>query len=844
MKNIIEKNVIKSNTFLALLAIAILTTTLTKTATAKSLYVIADILGASESNIQPVQAYDIGVDGTLTFQAQHDIPHSMLGAVGMAIDSDSGYLFITYEADNVIQLLDPIRMTDAGRVRAPDAMDLAGIKYDHDKGLLYTADRRTNTLYVYNWFPETKTLTHVPGSPFRLQNATAYGIALDEIDDLLYVANATNTVTVYRTSDWRLVKSITLSRIAISIAVDVRNGFIYTGAGYAGNMFLTQYHLATGTEKEVQVEPDAGVMGLRVDTDTGLVYMSTGRDTVSGGDNLLVYDKALNQIGIIAAIGNPTDLAIPGRDIGYNPLNLKKQVLRGATAGAGTDEIKTVIPGDTYTYGIYFDNHNNYKVTDLTIVDRLPKEVTFVTANDDGVNGFYNYDEKTKTQTYTWTYKELPPGTSTLLEITVQMKKEVETGKIITNSVTINTNETPPTTTSVDVMTTNNALNLKKSILGSIEGQVTQVDSNDTIIYMIDFDNKGNEFEVTNVSVVDELPKEVTFKSAMDETGKAIGKYDEKTHTYTWLFDSLAPGSAIHLELEVTVNPDLLLGTIITNIVTVDCTEAPPSSSSVDAVVSYKPLNITKKAINSSGSEIKWIEPGENFIYKICFDSNNNDSEVTDVFLDDILPPEVTFISDQVDNKNFIGYYDLKQHSYTGILKSMEPGSVTCLEIEVNVKQDTPLNTIISNSVKIESNETLPSIADVNIVTGEPLLEVDSLRITPNELRRNGTSPRIKAVVQLPQGVHKGDINPDDRPKLYYQNRNTGAFVEIGSSVTSSYPTGTNNRPTITVYFSRPQLMRKAQYYGRVNLKIEGKLNTGQSYIGYAAIHITKFAGD
>jgi len=366
MKDKNEKNMIKSNILPALLAMAVLTTAVTNTAMAKSLYVIADILGASESATQPVQAYDIGVDGTLTFQAQHDIPHSMLGAVGMAIDADSGYVFITYEAGNDIQLLDPITMIDAGTTRAPDATDLAGIVYDHEKGLLYTVDRGKNNLYVYNWFPETATLTHVPGSPFLLRNASAFGIALDEIDDLLYVANASNTVTVYSTSDWRLVETITLSRIAISIAVDVKNGFLYTGGGFMGNMFLTQYHLATGTEAEVQVEPDAGVMGLAVDPDTGLVYLDTGKNNEPGGDNLLVYDQALNQIQLIAAIGNPTGLAIPGKDIGYNPLNLKKQVVRGATAGAGPDDIKTVNPGDTFTYGIYFDNNNSYKVTDVT----------------------------------------------------------------------------------------------------------------------------------------------------------------------------------------------------------------------------------------------------------------------------------------------------------------------------------------------------------------------------------------------------------------------------------------------------------------------------------------------
>jgi len=844
MKNKNRKNAIRSNAFLALLAIAMLSTAVTKTAMAKSLYVIADIKGSSTDSTQPVQAYDIGIDGTLIFQAQHDIRRNMLGAVGMAIDSDYGYVFITYEASGEIQLIEATKMSDAGKVVAPDATDLAGIVYDHKKSLVYCCDRSRDSLYVYNWWPETATLTHVSGSPFTLRNASAYGIALDEIDDLLYVANASNTITVYSTSDWSLVDTISVSRIAISIAVDVTNGFLYTGGGFAGNMYLTQYHLATGTEAEVQVEPDAGVMGLGVDADTGLVYMSTGVNNAPGGDNLLVYDSALNQIDIITAIGNPTGLAIPGKDIGYNPLNLNKQVLRGASDSADFDEMKTVGAGDTYTYGISFENNNDYSVTDVTIVDILPKEVTFVSAVDDGVNGFLEYNEQTGTQIYTWVYQELPPGSSTLLEITVQAKKNVAAGTIITNSVTVNSNETVPTTTSVDVITENNPLNLKKSIIGNPEGQVAQVESNDIITYAIDFDNKNNDFPVTEITIVDTLSKNVTFISAKDQNGKEIGFFEDKEYIWTWSLASLQPDEEIHLELEVSVNPDLPLGTTITNVVTINCDETPPSSTSVDAVVAYKPLNVTKIATDKSDSEIKWIEPGNNFTYKICFD-NNNDFEITGISLSDTLPSEVTFLSDNINNKNFIGYYDLKNHTYTGTLKSLGPkDQEVCLELDVNVNQDTPLDTIISNFVIIDSNETLPTIADVNIVTGEPFLEVENLSITPNELRRNGTSPRIKAVVQLPQGLNKGDINPDDQPRLYYQDRDTGEFKLIGSSLGGSYPTGTDNRPTITVYFSRPELMNAAQYYGRVTLRIEGKLNTGQSYYGDAMIRLTKFAGD
>ena len=849
MKNKNRKNTIRSNTFLVLLTIALLTTTVTKTATAKSLYVIADIRGSIASGKQPVQAYDIGIDGTLIFQAQYDIPYSQLGAVGMAIDSDYGYVFITYEASGEIQLIEATKMADAGTTIAPDATDLAGIVYDHEKSLLYCVDRGKNKIYVYNWWPETATLTHVSGSPFPLPDAAPFGIALDEIDDLLYVANASNKITVYSTSDWSLVDTISVSRIAISIAVDVTNGFVYTGGGFANNKYLTQYHLATGTETEVLVEPDAGVMGLGVDIDTGMVYLSTGVNNAPGGDNLLVYDTALNQIDVITAIGNPTGLAIPGRDIGYNPLNLNKQVLRGASPGAGPDDIKTVNTEDTYTYGIYFDNTNDYTVNDVSIVDVLPKEVTFISADDDGVNGSYNYNEQTKTQTYTWTYQELPPRTSTLLEITVQAKKEIAAGTIITNTVTINSNETPPTTTSVDVKLWNNPLNLKKSIIGSVDNQITQVQSNDIITYAIYFDNKNYDFPLTDISIVDTLSKDVTFIIAKDQNGQEIldAELNNKEHTWTWSIKSLEPNEEVHIELQVSVNPDLPLGTIITNIVSIDCAEdeVPPSSASVDAIVSYKSPNITKTAMNSSGDEIKRIEPGKSFTYKICFDNSDNDFDLTGVSLRDTLPSEVTFLSADVNNKNFIGYYDLKSHTYIGTLKSLQPkDEEICLELEVNVNKDTPMNTIISNSVIIDSNETLPTTADANIVTGEPFLEVDSLSITPNELRRNGTSPRIKAVVQLPQGVNKSDIDPDDQPELFYQDRNTEEFVEIGSSLGGSYPTGTDSRPTITVYFSRPELMTAAQYYGRVNLKIEGKLNTGQSYIGYATIHLTKFAGD
>ena len=74
---------------LVILGIAMI---LSGTAGAKSLYTIASI----SPDPSPVEAYDIQPDGSLIFQAQYGVPAFEGGAVGMAIDSDSETLFITF----------------------------------------------------------------------------------------------------------------------------------------------------------------------------------------------------------------------------------------------------------------------------------------------------------------------------------------------------------------------------------------------------------------------------------------------------------------------------------------------------------------------------------------------------------------------------------------------------------------------------------------------------------------------------------------------------------------------------------------------------------------------------
>ena len=83
------------------------------TAAAKSLYVIADMSPGGSPT--PIQAYDIAPDGTLTLQTTTRIPTHGAGTIGLAIDSDSQYLFVSYENSSIIRIVDAATLTDVER---------------------------------------------------------------------------------------------------------------------------------------------------------------------------------------------------------------------------------------------------------------------------------------------------------------------------------------------------------------------------------------------------------------------------------------------------------------------------------------------------------------------------------------------------------------------------------------------------------------------------------------------------------------------------------------------------------------------------------------------------------
>ncbi|MFC1781493.1 isopeptide-forming domain-containing fimbrial protein [Planctomycetota bacterium] len=795
----------------------------TGTATAKSLYVLADI----NADPQPLQAYDIGIDGSLTFQSECMIPVRVIGAVGLAADSDSKYLFVTYEASRLIQLVNLETMTLAGTASAPGASNLAGIVYDHDKKLLYCVDRNKGWLYAFNWDSDIATLSPLSGLPFYLRRATAYGIALDEKNDLLYVANATKEIYVYSTSDWSLIKTITLSRDVVNVALDVSNDFLYAGGGYVGNCYLTQYDLNDNTEEQVQVEHDAGVMGLGVDPASGYIYMSTGNDSISGGDNLLVYNSSLRLIDIVENIGNPTGLVIPGKDVGFSPLNLRKSVSFGAFGGSNDSGYPETNAGSSVTYTIEFDNvKNEDTATNVVVTDYLPSEVDFIAADEDGFYGTYNSAD----HTYTWIYPSIQPGLKVSLEITVQVKHDISPNTIIENSATIKSDQTPTNTSKVSIITANDPLHIKKSVAGTSLGENKLVEPDELVTYRIHFDNNENNFTARDVLIVDYLPEEVSFVRA--DYHMTLGYYDSTLHAYMWYYPPLEPGSATRVEITVRINSDVVPGTVITNTAVIDSSETSESSSSVDIVVAgeVNQFNLTKSVVGSSG-EMAYVAVDIPFTYNILFDTYDMNTPANNITVVDTMPEELIFIS--ADGEGDFGQYDKESNMFTWSFASLEPGQAVSLNLTAKIREGVALGKTITNTVIIDCDETPKTSASANVSIDLGGLAAESIQFVPDTIRRKGTLTGLIAVMVLPEIIKLDDIK--DEPFVLYPGN---------LKATNQQMTERNGKVQIVAVFDKNELMNSLVGYGLFELEVIGKLKSDQSFYGQAFITVTRFAAN
>ena len=365
----------------------------------KSVFVISNI----NETPTPIQAW--GIQGSsLFFQAEYDVPDWGNGAVGLAVDVDSAFLFVTYENSNVIQLIDATTMTGQGTVNAPGAVNLAGIVYDNTNSHIYAVDRMTDKLYSYIWDAGDKTL--ILENMYVLDSAYAWGITLNQSDSLLYVANynfdnSSSYIAYYNTTDWSLagiIDSLVYGNV-VNVEIDVANNLLYYGGIVAGNNNLARYNLLTGEQNAIQMEPNAGIMGMTFDDETGILYTTTGFE----GDDIRAFNSSLSLLFQSETIGNPTDI-VTG-NVGYNPCYFEVE----------TDEC--AFKGEEHSFELCYKNPYNAPATNIIMKAEVPDYCDFVSATGGGI---YHQD----INTVIWEMGNIPPQTAlTCNTLTVEVEQ-------------------------------------------------------------------------------------------------------------------------------------------------------------------------------------------------------------------------------------------------------------------------------------------------------------------------------------------------------------------------------------------------------------------------------------
>jgi uncharacterized repeat protein (TIGR01451 family)/fimbrial isopeptide formation D2 family protein len=805
------------------------------TAAAKSMYVIGRIINFDAPI--PVHVYDIGGDGLVTYQTEFGAPFIGAGMVGIAMDSDTGYLFSTYENSGFILVTNAVTLTKRAVLSIPHATNLAGIVYDHQRKLLYIAECGRDLLYVLSWNSLTGALTPVLGSPFTLEGAMIYGIALDEYSDLLYVASPSQGIAVYSTSDWSLVRTELAEQIAISIAIDPDRDYLYYGGGFADNFYLTQRRISDWSKKEVLVDPNAGIIGLGIDPDTGLIYATTGRDNREGcGKDLVVYDADLNLLQTIPDIGRPTGLVIPLNDTSFNPLDLTKTITNGLGGKPNDEGLYYTVIGDLVKYSICFDD-SGYVLTDVLVKDRLPAELAFVSAVGDGEYGQYDAE----THTYTWRNPTMKAGATTCLELVGRLKSGTAAGQVFTNQVTLDTDKTPPVTVGVAAIATQNTyntLNLGKVVISpepTTDGAVLYVHPGDEITYRISYDNNDNDRDVSNVVIVDMLPEYVDLVRATGDGD--YGSYDPNANTYTWTLASLAAGETGSVDITVRLRDDVPAGTVLTNRARIQSDETPDTDKGTDVTVAYGGLEVEKTVVGPIGQvderDRPCVSAGEQATYNIVVRNPSRDTVVTQITVVDELPREMIFV--RADGEGDFGFYDAERHTFTWEYPVLAAGEEAHLTLVAAVDDAVEPNTVIANAVTVSSKQAEPSQARAEVVVASSRLTVQGeIYLKPNHIWRNQSEPKpdLMVVVHLPEGYGMETIV--STPLVLTPGNVTSTSLKIF---------GTSEQGKILCFFDTDPILAATEGYGEFAIQVTGQLTGGRSLVCDGKLYIVKFGG-
>jgi uncharacterized repeat protein (TIGR01451 family) len=385
-------------------------------AEAKSVYAITN--HAAET----ITAYQIQ-GNQLGFLKAQSFNHNEL--INVTVDSQQKLLFVTVEGGGIF-CVDADTLDEKGY--ASTSCELAGIVADELSQKIYAVGRETDQLYIYTWNGNAFELIDQV-TLASLGSEGAYGIALDKVSRRLYVANNTAVVHYYDVDDpqWALLGTRNVGHKAMDIDVDLYHGYLYVGGyqeGGSGEYYLIKHNLRTEINPNQVQDVGTLVVGVAVDSISGLVYVTTWDFHVRAYDcSSYPFVQTYSQYNG----AGPAGICVESSSLIFTK----------------DDDLDDENPSDCrspeqeLTYTICWENTSGQTLTDAYIVDILPAGVdydveTWFDPNTwEIISSDPNYDDEM--HTYTWSLGTLDPNDSGCVQLTVTVNTNAAPGSDLHN---------------------------------------------------------------------------------------------------------------------------------------------------------------------------------------------------------------------------------------------------------------------------------------------------------------------------------------------------------------------------------------------------------------------------
>ena len=229
----------------------------------------------------------------------------------------------------------------------------------------------------------------------------------------------------------------------------------------------------------------------------------------------------------------------------------------------------------------------------------------------------------------------------------------------------------------------------------------------DILTYTINYSNTGN-LNLTKVILTDAVPADTTVVNGSISGGGSINDSN-----ITWNIGNLGIGASGTQSFRVIVHGNLVNGTLIRNVATIDSNETSPISDFADTTVIVKPIYnlVAYKTVDK-----KFAAPNDTLVYSIHF-RNAGTVTLTGVKIKDEIPENTTYIgesmslngvplTDAADSDR--GTFFISNNTLIWDVGTLEPGAIEEATFKVRIDPFVPQGTVINNTAMLWSNETPP----------------------------------------------------------------------------------------------------------------------------------------